>query len=260
MRREIARSQIMADLEKLSNKELRKKCVECGLTNIPVTDSTRKLLIRKIQACISGGGNQKTVKNVKRLGTKKPAEARSSVKTVINTKIRVKDDVSPKKESLNLTRRSLATSKTTEKQKESLNLTRRSITTSNTAEKQITCNKSTKTTDTQPASKLTKLTTKKLSVKPSERFGTSAKNNLSISQRPSENITSSNLFRRDYLDESLLGNFGICHTMQPKTMNSQMPSVKSKIWPHNASSKSQVLTKTPVFCTSFIQESSIYRT
>lgn len=44
----------MADLEALSNKELRQKCMEYGMPNVPVTDSSRKILIRRLEAVMSG--------------------------------------------------------------------------------------------------------------------------------------------------------------------------------------------------------------
>ncbi|XP_013099586.2 otefin [Stomoxys calcitrans] len=44
----------MAALESLSNKELRQKCIEYGMPNVPVTDSSRKILIRRLEAAMSG--------------------------------------------------------------------------------------------------------------------------------------------------------------------------------------------------------------
>lgn len=41
-------------LDTLSNKELHKKCLECGLPNIPVTDSSRQVILRRLRATISG--------------------------------------------------------------------------------------------------------------------------------------------------------------------------------------------------------------
>uniref|UniRef100_A0A1I8MRU2 LEM domain-containing protein n=1 Tax=Musca domestica TaxID=7370 RepID=A0A1I8MRU2_MUSDO len=222
----------MADLEKLSNKELHKKCLECGLANIPVTDSTRKLLIRKIQNAISG--NQKQAKTVKRLGAKKPAAVASNVHIAVNTKIRVRDDVPKNKESLHLTQRSAAGAKTKKSESETLNNSTKL---------------STKSTNAQ-----TKSTLKGI-------LKNTSRNNLSISQRPSQNITSNTLSERYSAYDSQAANFGICHKMQPKLVNPpQSPKVNTTVWPHNTTAKSQVLTKTPVFCTSYIQESSIYRT
>lgn len=43
-----------AALEALSNKELRQKCIEHGMPNVPVTDSSRKILIRRLEAVMSG--------------------------------------------------------------------------------------------------------------------------------------------------------------------------------------------------------------
>lgn len=41
-------------LDTLSNKELHKKCLECGLPNLPVTDSTRQVILRRLRSTISG--------------------------------------------------------------------------------------------------------------------------------------------------------------------------------------------------------------
>ncbi|XP_061401211.1 LEM domain-containing protein Bocksbeutel-like [Musca vetustissima] len=229
----------MADLEKLSNKELRQKCKDLGIANIPVTDSTRKLLIRKIQNCISGGESKK---NVKRLANHKPAKSSTSnVKIAVNTKIRVRDDVAEKKkDTINLTRRSISDTKT----KTNVKHTPKPLNNNSTVK--------IPTKDISPKSSYS--STQRIS--PLKGI---LKNKLSISQRPSENIISDSLHKRDYTNESLSANFGICHTMQPKLFKPQISKINTTVWPHNTSARTQVLTKTPVFCTSFIQESSIYR-
>lgn len=49
-----ARMPDLAYLDELSNKELHKKCLECGLPNIPVTDSSRQVILRRLRSAISG--------------------------------------------------------------------------------------------------------------------------------------------------------------------------------------------------------------
>uniref|UniRef100_A0A1A9WRX5 LEM domain-containing protein n=1 Tax=Glossina brevipalpis TaxID=37001 RepID=A0A1A9WRX5_9MUSC len=44
----------MLELEKLNNKELRKMCLEHGLPNVPVTNTSRNVLIKRLEAEISG--------------------------------------------------------------------------------------------------------------------------------------------------------------------------------------------------------------
>lgn len=55
----------MADLEALSNDELRKKLIEHGLGAIPLTATTRKVLINKLQKSINGEVVAKPVAEVK---------------------------------------------------------------------------------------------------------------------------------------------------------------------------------------------------
>lgn len=47
------------NLESLDNASLRKKCLEFGLPNVPITDTSRKLLIRKLRAAINGDTDDK---------------------------------------------------------------------------------------------------------------------------------------------------------------------------------------------------------
>ncbi|XP_017020287.1 LEM domain-containing protein Bocksbeutel [Drosophila kikkawai] len=44
----------LAHLDNLSNKDLLKKCKELGLPEVPVTDSTRNVIIRRLRSAISG--------------------------------------------------------------------------------------------------------------------------------------------------------------------------------------------------------------
>lgn len=77
----------MAELEALSNKELRQKCMEYGMPNVPVTDSSRKILIRRLEAAISGKPIATTPAKPNRRETmhvSKPSEVASSPKITIN--------------------------------------------------------------------------------------------------------------------------------------------------------------------------------
>ncbi|KAI8129609.1 hypothetical protein FF38_04633 [Lucilia cuprina] len=77
----------MAELEALSNKELRQKCIEFGMPNVPVTDSSRKILIRRLEAVMSGKPIATTPAKTNRRETmhvSKPSEVASSPKITIN--------------------------------------------------------------------------------------------------------------------------------------------------------------------------------
>ncbi|KAM7360085.1 bocksbeutel [Cochliomyia hominivorax] len=83
----------MADLEALSNKELRQKCIEFGMPNVPVTDSSRKILIRRLEAVMSGKPITTTPAKTNRRETmhvSKPSEVASSPKITINNNIATK--------------------------------------------------------------------------------------------------------------------------------------------------------------------------
>uniref|UniRef100_T1PB76 LEM domain protein n=1 Tax=Musca domestica TaxID=7370 RepID=T1PB76_MUSDO len=72
----------MAALESLSNKELRQKCIEFGMPNVPVTDSSRKILIRRLEAVMSGKPATTPNKTNRRetMHVSKPSEMASSAK------------------------------------------------------------------------------------------------------------------------------------------------------------------------------------
>ncbi|XP_065355270.1 otefin [Calliphora vicina] len=77
----------MAALEALNNKELRQKCIEYGMPNVPVTDSSRKILIRRLEAAMSGKPVATTPAKSNRRETmhvSKPSEVASSPKITIN--------------------------------------------------------------------------------------------------------------------------------------------------------------------------------
>lgn len=77
----------MAALEALNNKELRQKCIEYGMPNVPVTDSSRKILIRRLEAAMSGKPIATTPAKSNRRETmhvSKPSEVASSPKITIN--------------------------------------------------------------------------------------------------------------------------------------------------------------------------------
>ncbi|XP_011182959.2 otefin [Zeugodacus cucurbitae] len=54
------------NLESLSNADLRKQCLEHGLPNVPITDSSRKVLIKKLRASLSGSPASQTKKTPRR--------------------------------------------------------------------------------------------------------------------------------------------------------------------------------------------------
>ena len=78
----------MAEFEALSNKELRQKCIEYGMPNVPVTDSSRKILIRRLEAAISGKPIKATPTKSNRRETvhvSKLPEVASSPKITVNS-------------------------------------------------------------------------------------------------------------------------------------------------------------------------------
>lgn len=71
------------DLETLNNKELHRKCMEYGISNVPVTDSTRKLLLRRLKAAITG--KPTTIKKPKQCGSKKSSKSDDFIDTRLHT-------------------------------------------------------------------------------------------------------------------------------------------------------------------------------
>lgn len=66
-----------AELESLSNKELRAKCMEYGLPNVPVTDSSRKLMIRRLAAAMLSGPKDNSSSSGTSVTPSKPGKERS---------------------------------------------------------------------------------------------------------------------------------------------------------------------------------------
>ncbi|XP_039953769.1 otefin [Bactrocera tryoni] len=54
------------NLESLSNADLRKQCIKHGLPNVPITDSSRNILIKKLRASLSGSPASQTKKTPRR--------------------------------------------------------------------------------------------------------------------------------------------------------------------------------------------------
>lgn len=54
------------NLESLSNADLRKQCIKHGLPNVPITDSSRNILIKKLRASLSGSPGSQTKKTPRR--------------------------------------------------------------------------------------------------------------------------------------------------------------------------------------------------
>lgn len=63
----------MASLSNLSDDEIRAYVTKFNLPTVPITDSTRKLLLKKIQAAIDGGGS--TPGSAKKTNRKSPSRA-----------------------------------------------------------------------------------------------------------------------------------------------------------------------------------------
>lgn len=69
----------MDNFDELNNNELRDKLKSAGLANIPVTDTTRKLLIKKLRATVNGtdkpNKRRETVNVVKHVSDDSDADA-----------------------------------------------------------------------------------------------------------------------------------------------------------------------------------------
>ncbi|KAI9587002.1 hypothetical protein GQX74_002849 [Glossina fuscipes] len=92
----------MSEFEGLTNKELRKMCVEHQLPNIPVTDTTRGIVIRRLEAAISGKAHstdKKVNPRIKHVSTAAVSEdsSASSVKTGNNRPTRQTGAVSKRR-------------------------------------------------------------------------------------------------------------------------------------------------------------------
>lgn len=72
------------NLESLDNTTLRQKCMQYGLPNVPVTDSSRKVLIKRLRVSMGGGGK-----------ATKPREATPKKPLALNTT--VSEKVTPRK-------------------------------------------------------------------------------------------------------------------------------------------------------------------
>ncbi|XP_053963063.1 otefin [Anastrepha ludens] len=70
------------NLESLSNADIRKKCLQYGLPNVPVTDSSRNTLIKKLRASISGSPTSQPKKTPRRetIHVSKTTEIKEDVK------------------------------------------------------------------------------------------------------------------------------------------------------------------------------------
>lgn len=73
----------MDNFDDMSNNELRDRLKLAGLSNIPVTDTTRKLLIKKLRGVVSG--------------TDKPSKRRETVNVVKHTTVDLDSDADAKK-------------------------------------------------------------------------------------------------------------------------------------------------------------------
>uniref|UniRef100_A0A8D9DNL2 Inner nuclear membrane protein Man1 n=1 Tax=Cacopsylla melanoneura TaxID=428564 RepID=A0A8D9DNL2_9HEMI len=81
----------MASLPNLTDDEIRSYVSKFNLPSVPITDSTRKLLLRKIQTALDGGGS---TPNNKKTGKKTPATSRSNLSNISITDNHNDKDVS----------------------------------------------------------------------------------------------------------------------------------------------------------------------
>lgn len=105
----------MAELEALSNKELKQKCVQYGMPNVPVTDSSRKILIRRLEAAMSSkpAANTPTKTNRREtLHVSKPSEVASSPKITTNINNATKQASRPSRRTIAATERHVTTTTT----------------------------------------------------------------------------------------------------------------------------------------------------
>ncbi|XP_073834419.1 bocksbeutel [Musca autumnalis] len=184
----------MAALEALSNKELRQKCIEFGMPNVPVTDSSRKILIRRLEAVMSGKPATATPNKTNRRETmhvSKPSEMASSAKI--------------------------------------------------TAAAAVNNNNNTSTSGKPNAAN-----------RPSRRTIAATERHVSTTTTVSE---------PEYSDVSPERGEVISHQMlPPKAKTPEKPTLYPKLPAKEPSPKPQVLSKTGVVSTSYIQESSINKT
>lgn len=95
-------------LETISHKELHAKCLEYGLPNIPVTDTSRKVILRRLRATILGTQDKNTAaSNIRR---KTVHSSKATPAAAINSKeSRVADKIPSRNNNKNNVRRTIAT-------------------------------------------------------------------------------------------------------------------------------------------------------
>ncbi|XP_030558887.1 LEM domain-containing protein Bocksbeutel [Drosophila novamexicana] len=75
-------------LETISNKELHAKCLEYGLPNIPVTDSSRKVILRRLQSSILGVPSKNAAAATKKTPSRKTMHSsKATPAAVMNTSV-----------------------------------------------------------------------------------------------------------------------------------------------------------------------------
>ncbi|XP_014092650.3 otefin [Bactrocera oleae] len=102
------------NLESLSNADLRKQCIKHGLPNVPITDSSRNILIKKLRASLSGSPQTKKTPRRETIHVSKTTEA------VVETK-EVKAEPERRTPSRGANRRTIAGTPTFDSQKPSEN-------------------------------------------------------------------------------------------------------------------------------------------
>ncbi|XP_055920288.1 otefin-like [Eupeodes corollae] len=94
------------NLESLDNASLRKKCLEFGLPNVPITDTSRKLLIRKLRVAMNGEVDDKKKNRRETIHvTKIPSLVESNVNAVVED--------APKRPPSRINRRTIAATSVT---------------------------------------------------------------------------------------------------------------------------------------------------
>ncbi|KAH8243596.1 hypothetical protein KR032_008717 [Drosophila birchii] len=78
----------LAFLDQLSNKDLLKKCKEYGLPEVPVTDSTRNVIIRRLRSAISGVPLNKSKSAAKKSAPRRETVHGSQVSTPTSEPVR----------------------------------------------------------------------------------------------------------------------------------------------------------------------------
>ncbi|XP_004526052.1 otefin [Ceratitis capitata] len=111
------------NLESLSNADLRKQCIKHGLPNVPITDSSRHILIKKLRATLSGSPASQSKKTPRR-----ETIHVSKVSEVTDSKTDAKAEPERRTPSRGASRRTIAGTPTIDAQKVIENVTTENLT------------------------------------------------------------------------------------------------------------------------------------